>query len=280
MVRLFRRFFVEGTVVVALVAIGGAVVTATGSNWWWLGVPLAWLPVLGYFAYLLVARPSTHTRNLWPLYAVAVAGVALALPAGPVAVLIALPGLGAILIYTYVYSRQHVPTAGIRVGEPLADFPLQRTDGTATTSGELSDRPHVIMFYRGNWCPFCLVQIRELAEQYRELDRRGVGVALISAQRAADTAKLATKFDIPMRFYVDAEGAAAQALDLVQAGGTPAIYSVGTNGDTTVPTVVITDARGTVLWVDSSDNHRIRPEPTAFLDVLDRAGIAARVGGA
>jgi len=55
----------------------------------------------------------------------------------------------------------------------------------------------------------------------------------------------------------------------------PAIYSAGTNGDTTVPTVVITDARGTVLWVDSSDNHRIRPEPTAFLEVLDRAGITA-----
>ncbi|MDP3208039.1 MAG: redoxin domain-containing protein [Rhodoglobus sp.] len=276
MMRLFRRFFVEGTVVVALVAIGAAVVAALGSSsWWWLGVPLAWLPVLGYFGYLLIARPSTHTRNLWPLYGIALAGVLVALFAGPVAVLIALPGLAAILAYSYVYSRQHVPTGGIRVDEPLPTFPLQRTDGTAATSAELTDRPYVIMFYRGNWCPFCMVQVRELAEQYRELDRRGVGVALISAQRAADTAELATKFDIPMRFYVDADGAAARALDLVQVGGTPAIFSGGTNGDTTVPTVVITDARGTVLWVDSADNHRIRPEPTAFLEVLDRAGITA-----
>ena len=276
MLRLFRRFFVESTVVIGLVAIAVAVTAAvTSSTWWWLGVPLAWLPVLGYFGYLLLARPSTHTRNLWPLYAGALLGVVLAVPAGLLATVIAVPGLAAILIYSYFYSRQHVPTNGIRVGEPLADFPLQRTDGTATSSAELTDRPYVIMFYRGNWCPFCMVQVRELAEQYRELERRGVGVALISAQRATDTAELATTLDIPMRFYVDVDGAAARTLDLVQVGGTPAIYSAGTNGDTTVPTVVITDARGIVLWVDSSDNHRIRPEPTAFFEVLDRAGIIA-----
>jgi len=276
MLTLFRRFFIEGTVILGLLAITVAVSAAlNSSNWFWLGVPLAWLPVLGYFGYLLLARPSTHTRNLWPLYAVALAGVAISAPAGIPAVALALVGLGGILLYSYVYSRQHVPTGGIRVDEPLPAFPLQRTDGTATSSTELTDRPHVIMFYRGNWCPFCMVQVRELAEQYRELDRRGVGVALISAQRAKDTVELATKFDIPMQFFVDVDGAAARALDLVQVGGVPAIYSAGTNGDTTVPTVVITDARGTVLWVDSSDNHRIRPEPTVFLEVLDRAGISA-----
>lgn len=276
MVRIFRRFFVEGTAVIALIVIGAAVwLAASSANWWWLGTALAWLPVLGYFGYLLLARPSTHTRNLWPLYVVAAAGIAVALPAGRLAALLALLGLGSVLVYSYVYSKQHVPEGGIRVGESLPHFPLQHTDGSLATSAELTDRPHVIMFYRGNWCPFCMVQVRELAEQYRELDRRGVGVALISAQRAEDTATLATKFDIPMRFYVDADGAAAHALDLVQVGGTPAIYSAGTNGDTTVPTVVITDARGTVLWVDSTDNHRIRPEPTAFLEVLDRAGITA-----
>lgn len=276
MLTLFRRFFIEGTVILGILAITVAVSAAlNSSNWFWLGVPLAWLPVLGYFGYLLLARPSTHTRNLWPLYAVALAGVAISAPAGIPAVALALVGLGGILLYSYVYSRQHVPTGGIRVDEPLPAFPLQRTDGTATSSTELTDRPHVIMFYRGNWCPFCMVQVRELAEQYRELDRRGVGVALISAQRAKDTVELATKFDIPMQFFVDVDGAAARALDLVQVGGVPAIYSAGTNGDTTVPTVVITDARGTVLWVDSSDNHRIRPEPTVFLEVLDRAGISA-----
>ena len=276
MLKLFRRFFIEGTVILGLAAITVAVSVALNSaNWFWLGVPLAWLPVLGYFGYLLLARPSTHTRNLWPLYAIALAGAVLSTPAGIAAATLALAGLGGILLYSYVYSRQHVPSSRIRVDEPLPVFPLQHTNGTATSSTELTDRPHVIMFYRGNWCPFCMVQVRELAEQYRELERRGVGVALISAQRAKDTVELATKFDIPMQFFIDVDGAAARALDLVQVGGVPAIYSAGTNGDTTVPTVVITDARGTVLWVDSSDNHRIRPEPTAFLAVLDRAGITA-----
>lgn len=279
MLRLFRKFFVESTVIVGFVAVVAAVIVAiSSSTWWWLGVAVAWLPVLGYLGYLLLARPSTRTRNLWPLYGIALVGVALAVPAGWIAVLVAVLGLGSILLYSYVYSRQHVPDGGLRVNQPLPDFPLQRSDGTMTSSSELTDRPYVVMFYRGNWCPFCMVQVRQIAEEYRELERRGVGVALISAQRAADTVELAERFEVPMRFYVDVDGAAARALDLVQVGGTPAIYSAGTNGDTTVPTVVITDASGIVLWVDSSDNHRIRPEPAAFLEVLDRAGITATHG--
>ena len=100
-------------------------------------------------------------------------------------------------------------------------------------------------------------------------------MALISPQRADETAELATRFDIPMEFYVDTDGAAARVLDMVQAGGVPAIYGAGTNGDTVVPTVVITGRDGKVLWVTHADNHRIRPEPSTFLEVLDRAGIVA-----
>ena len=35
----------------------------------------------------------------------------------------------------------------------------------------------------------------------------------------------------------------------------------------------VADAGGVVRWFDRSDNHRIRPEPDAFLAVLDREGI-------
>jgi hypothetical protein len=77
-----------------------------------------------------------------------------------------------------------------------------------------------------------------------------------------------------MTFYADVDGAAAQVLDIVQAGGTPLLYGAGTNGDTVVPTVIITDGTGTVVWLHHADNHRIRPEPSVFLEVIDREGIA------
>ena len=36
-----------------------------------------------------------------------------------------------------------------------------------------------------------------------------------------------------------------------------------------LPTVLITDARGEIRYVDLADNYRVRPEPSVFLRVLD-----------
>ena len=122
--RLLRRIFVESSVALGAVAIVGAVVLAlTGSGLAWLGTGLAWLPIVGYLLYLLVAHPSTQTRHLWLLHLIALAGVVIAAFAGPLAVLIAAAGLGAMLAYVYWYSRQHVPAATVRVGAAASRVP-------------------------------------------------------------------------------------------------------------------------------------------------------------
>jgi len=43
--------------------------------------------------------------------------------------------------------------------------------------------------------------------------------------------------------------------------------------------VLLTDAAGTVLWVDQTDNYRIRPEPDTFFAVLDAHGLTPAAGG-
>ncbi|MEO8093712.1 MAG: redoxin domain-containing protein [Pseudolysinimonas sp.] len=271
-----RRIYAEGTVALGLAAVVLTIAQlVSGGSWAWAGVAVAWLPITTYLLYLLIGRPSTRSRHLAALDVVAAAGLIVAVFAGVWPALAAAAGVAATIGYQYWYSRQHVPAIGITVGQPLPVFPLTTLTGERTDSSALRTGPHVIVFYRGNWCPFCMVQVRQLAEQYRELDRRGVRVALISPQRADDTAELATRFEVPMEFFVDSEGAAARALDLVQAGGTPLIYGAGTSGDTVVPTVAITDREGTVIWLEVADNHRVRPEPQTFLTVLDRAGIVA-----
>jgi len=269
-----RRVYAEGTVALGITAVVLSVVRlAAGDAWMWAGAAIAWIPITGYLLFLLIGRPSVRTRHLPLLDVVSGVGVALAVFAGPLAAVVAGAGLAATLGYQYWYSRQHVPKSGLRVGARIPSFPLTTLAGDAVDSAVLIGAPHVIMFYRGNWCPFCMVQVRQLAAGYRDLEARGVKVAMISPQRADETAELAARFDIPLEFFVDAGGEAARALDMVQAGGTPMIFGAGTDGNTVVPTVVITDDAGIVLWLAHADNHRVRPEPAVFLSVLDQAGI-------
>ncbi|WP_233149982.1 peroxiredoxin-like family protein [Kineosporia sp. A_224] len=226
---------------------------------------------------MYVARRVAPADWAWRV-AASLAVVATLATGGPGAVTSAVAGSAALVGYQTWYTDQHRPSGGLAVGELLPAFALQTADGSPTTSEALRASPHVILFYRGSWCPFCVAQVRELAAQYRELDRRGVHVALISPQPADDTRALAERFDVPMDFYVDHQGSAARALDIVQQGGVPLSFTAGTDGDTVVPTAIVTDAVGRVVWFQHADDHRVRPEPATFLEVIDRAGIGARGG--
>jgi len=47
------------------------------------------------------------------------------------------------------------------------------------------------------------------------------------------------------------------------------MQALGYDTDTVMPTIVITDKKGTILFADLTDNYRVRPEPETFFKVLD-----------
>lgn len=125
------------------------------------------------------------------------------------------------------------------------------------------------MFYRGNWCPLCVAQVRELAERYRELADFGASVVLVSPQPQQESASLSKRFDAPMTFVTDPGNKAARMLGIAHDGGLPiGMEMFGYDQDTVLPTVIITDNNNRILWVDETNNYRVRPEPQLFLDVL------------
>ena len=43
----------------------------------------------------------------------------------------------------------------------------------------------------------------------------------------------------------------------------------GYKSETVLPTVIITDEEGKILFLDQTDNYRVRPEPETFFEVLN-----------
>jgi peroxiredoxin len=115
-----------------------------------------------------------------------------------------------------------------------------------------------------------MAQVKEIASQYRELEARGVEIFLISRQPAANTRSLARRFDAPIRFCVDEDGQLARRLGIEHIGGVPFLMEpLGYDADSLLPTVVISDPDGTIIFADLTDNYRVRPEPSTFLAALD-----------
>ena len=180
-----------------------------------------------------------------------------------------------VLVYVFWYSRfgrNH--DARLDVGSKLPHFDVTDLDGNTVTSEDFHGKPTVLLFYRGSWCPLCVAQIDELVQRYKDIDRLGIQVCLISSQHESQSQALAERFDVPFRFLVDKDNKAAEALEIAVANGVP----VGVPGDyppnTSMPTLVVTSAGGTILFSDQTNNYRVRPEPDVFLAILRRAGAA------
>lgn len=150
----------------------------------------------------------------------------------------------------------------LRPGSALPEFELESLQGELVSSASFRTTPHLLLFYRGNWCPFCTAQIGELAAAYRRLEKLGVKVILISPQTIEKAQSLATRFDVPMVFMRDRDNNAAKRLGIQHEWGTPmGLQALGYASDTVLPTVILTDAQGNILFTDQTDNYRVRPDP-------------------
>lgn len=272
------------SIYVMLYMVAAMVVTVFAVQWLlasqdylsWGGVLLVYVPFLIVLSWLMIFRSMARTSARFPILIVLGALGVVASSFGysqggnVLAPVLALAGLAGFLIYDYWYSslgRRH--SGQLDVGQTLPAFELRNTAGETLSSASLIDKPTVWIFYRGNWCPLCMAQIKEVAAQYQQLEELGVRVALISPQPHKFTVGLAKKFDVAFDFLTDEGNRAARALGIDHNFGVPmGMQVLGYDSETVLPTVIITEAGGQILWADETDNYRVRPEPDTYLRVL------------
>ena len=245
----------------------------------WLGAFLTNGPIVLTLGWWMLARRQPRTgAALTPIMALAVSGLGLAVvgylfdQANAIdGLLFSAAGIIGLVIYIKWYSVfGSRDSEALKIGQKLPEFPLEDTSGKTVSSQEFTGQTALYMFYRGNWCPLCMAQIKEIAACYRDLSDRGVEIVLISPQPHTNTASLAKKFDVPFRFMVDPDNRAANVLGISAPAGVPLGMEVlGYDQDTVLPTVVIVNAEGIILFADQTDNYRVRPEPETVLKVLD-----------
>ena len=177
-------------------------------------------------------------------------------------------GWGAYIFWYSIFPSRS--STVLQEGKVLPNLSLVNEHGSTVMTNDLKGSSSIILFFRGNWCPLCMAQIEEIANQYQEISNRGAKTVLISPQPQQHTKSLAKKFKVPFLFWRDENLAVAKSLEIFHEGGTPFGMEVfGYKSDTIMPTVIITDKNNEVIYLDMTDNYRVRPEPETFLKVLD-----------
>jgi peroxiredoxin len=175
-------------------------------------------------------------------------------------------------VYIYVYSvfgRKKSNT--LKTGNRLTELFFEDVSGNPVSSNSFSGRYAVLLFYRGNWCPFCMAQIKEMTQYYEQLKELNTEVYLISPQKLSYSQNLARKFSIDMHFLRDTGNKAAGILGIIHENGTPVGFDMlGYERDTVLPTIIILNTNGKIIYTDQTNNYRIRPEPEEFIDLIHK----------
>ena len=175
----------------------------------------------------------------------------------------------------------HVGENAPKVGDRAPAASFVAGDGSAVTLASLHrDRPMVLIFYRGRWCPFCDLTLRAFDAEAEAFAEAGVRLVGVSPQTTAESTKTAEERQLRFEVLSDPHNAAAQAFGLAWAltDEERALYvAFGSkldvaNGDDRwqlpAPATFIVDRTGVVRWCWVDSNWTRRPEP---VDVLAAA---------
>lgn len=257
-----------------------------GFTWPAIATILMCLVIVLFFASLYIyPRARTDANLKWPTFIIAL-GFALSIcfivfggEFNKAVMAFSLMLMFGWILYLKWYSRfAHRSRSPLSVANFMPYFELENLKGEMTTSSSFIGKKTIYLFYRGNWCPLCVAQVKEIAKHYKELKNKDVNLLMISPQPKKYSLMLSKKLDLGLTFLIDHDNRAAKKLGILSKNGIPAGFQLlGFDSDTVMPTVVITDERGKIIYADLTDNYRVRPEPNTFLKILDQNKTASLI---
>ena len=161
--------------------------------------------------------------------------------------------------------------AGLDVGQKMTYFELpDQQDYPWSLSGQLEMGPVMLIFYSGDWSPYCNGQLASYARRFEDFEKRGAQLAGISVDPPANNASMVGKLQLPFPLLSDPEGELARLFGLWNE-----------KEGVVAPSIVVVDQSGEVRYLYSGKDIADRPrdeEVLAALDGLD-SGIERLTGG-
>ena len=158
----------------------------------------------------------------------------------------------------------------LKPGRSLPDFHATDEQGDRVRSTALHGSPTVILFVRGNWCPFCSSEVKSLTKYYKDIIDLGAKLVLLTPKPLETTRRVAEFFEVEFDFWLDESLMVTEQLGLVQKSGVPGDYEKEYGRDTIWPTALVVDSAGIIRYTELSKHISDRPDPELLLRELKK----------
>ncbi|WP_418512312.1 peroxiredoxin-like family protein [Corallibacter sp.] len=161
------------------------------------------------------------------------------------------------------------------IGERVPEATLIDPDGNKLTlKSVIKEKPTVLVFYRGGWCPYCNAQLSGLSESESKILELGYQIIAISPDNYKNLKPTIQEDNVAYSLYSDPEAKLIQ--DIGIGFETPSMAKMyikkKTKMDATdilpVPTVMVLNTSGEILFEYINPNYKVRLSESLLLSAL------------
>jgi peroxiredoxin len=171
----------------------------------------------------------------------------------------------------------------VKPGEAAPHFVLPNHNGVPVSLNELLTRgPVVISFYRGEWCPFCNLELRALQHNYSRIQELGASLVAISPQLPDGSLTVQERHLLEFPVLSDVGNRVAKSfgivfwvpddlLDVFEERGLHLSKVNGKDGahELPIPATFVLRSDGTVHTAFVNADHTQRTDPDEIVRILE-----------
>jgi peroxiredoxin len=190
-----------------------------------------------------------------------------------------------ILLLGMTLAQAQTNTTPLKVGDPIPDVKLRTEDDKEVNLRKLvSEKPTVLIVYRGGWCPFCNRHLQSLAGIEDDLNKAGAQWVAISMDQPSKLKATPDREKLHYRLLSDSDAAAAKSFGIafkVDYATVEKYRGYGINLDAASgndhhilphPAVFVADTSGKIRFAHVNPDYKARLEPKKILEAAKNAG--------
>jgi peroxiredoxin len=193
--------------------------------------------------------------------------------------------LGFLLLGTMLVQAEPIPNA-LKVGDSIPDVTLHTVDNQEVKLRTLvAEKPTVLIFFRGGWCPYCNAQLSSLVGIEQELNKDGVQLIAIGMDKPSKLSETMQHDKLDYTLLSDSDAKAVKAFGIaykVDDATLARMKSFNVDLDTATgnsdhilphPSVFVVNTSGVIRFVHADTNFKVR---LAASKVLEAAKLATQ----
>ena len=173
-------------------------------------------------------------------------------------------------LFVFTLSAQEKPE-GLFINSKAPDFKAVDQTGNSIRLKDMVKNGNVVLFfYRGNWCPYCSRQLKQLQDSLELFVENGVQVVAITPEKPEGISKTIEKSNATFPIIHDEEGKIMKAYDVrfaldeksvsrYKMSGIDLAATNGKNGtNLPVPAVYIINKENTIIYRYFNEDYKKR----------------------